>query len=209
MKLSKSIQRRLAIQTEHREDAMAVISKAEWVYTLAQRGWPDKFNFDWGVCSWGSCQYSGALAVYNLYNEIRKDLNKQDTLEVLGVTFKFTKILSFEEAKKNWLEELNEIYSDDLEFWQEMLNEAAKASSFDEMFEASKNMSSDLWNTAPTIAENVFQDMQLIDVPAAIGIGAVMNVLAQSENNTTGLLCALLKDYGMIQHETSFANFDT
>jgi len=178
MKLSKSIQRRLAIQNEHKESKMAVTSKSEWVYTLAQRGWPDKFSFDWGVCSWGSCQYSGALAVYNLYNEIRKDLNKQDTLEVLGIKFSFTKILSFEEAKKSWLDELNEVYGDDLEYWQEMLDNAARASSFDEMFEASKNMASDLWTTAPTIAESVFQNMQLVDVPAAIGIGPVMNVLA-------------------------------
>ena len=70
---------------------MKVNSKIQkkWKNALATLGWPKKFDCDINVNRWGSCQYATALGLYDLIQEMRKEMTLQEAFELLGVDIFF------------------------------------------------------------------------------------------------------------------------
>ena len=185
----------------------------KWEKELKKRGWPSNFQFDFDVNRWGSCQYSSALATYDLYFEMRKELSRQETLDLLGVKFKFDEENSFADIQQRFIDKIDDRYSHRVyteeEEKKDKVKDARRCNNFSDIFYMARSSSWDLWGAAPFVAKLAFENYKLKNVPKSAGTGPVCNVIAQSVNLEVGLLCALLKDYGLIKDEKSFADFDT
>lgn len=205
-------------------------TKKEWAEELEEMGWPDDFGGDLGLNDWGSCQYDDASKIYQLYFAIRKDLSEKDTLDLLGIKFSFDDIKPIKKSvslfARYMRDEQKESAASDLDYCrsekekletikyskedeEELEASLAKVKSFDGMFACLKNEAWDLWAAAPFIFEYAFKSPILKGVPKAGGHGPRLNVLSQNENFEVGIMCALLKDKGLVKDETSFAGFDT
>jgi len=176
-----------------------------------------------GVNDWGSCQYAGALAFYRTYFEMRKSLSVNETLEVLDIGIEFDSILSFQEIKeerlsfyKNLLKDQEndkDMNTDANKYYQERTKEIIEGLKdihcADQLMLLYKKSSEDLWGAASELFEASFKNSKLTGIQKSPGFGPIGNVSAQSVNYQTGLQCALLKEYGIIFQEVSFAGFDT
>jgi hypothetical protein len=203
-------------------------------------------GFEFEVNKWGSCQYSGALAMFKAYFKLREtyarhsvapyeenerinisEKLKKSILEYLeeeyDIKISFSGIRTDEEAfdmyfkilanKLNWnfnLYDYKETEKLD-ERWKKTIWGIRRAQSGDDLFFVGRNASSDLWNTAPHIAQSYFVGLEMENVNRTTGleIGPVGNISVQSTNVGTGLCCALLMDYGIVKNEKSFKGFDT
>jgi len=191
------------------------MNKDEWKIKLEKEyGWPNDFKFNFDVNEWGSCQYSSALAIFELFFEIRKDLDQQETLEILGCNYNFNYLRKFFEIQLKFLSDMmidysNPPYNKTLEELNNMKLQIEHFYSIDDMFVFLKNKSWDLWGSAPYIAETIYDGFELVGVIDSPGIGPSGNVIVQSENFRTGIICAILFDNDLIKSFYSFANFDT
>jgi len=182
-----------------------VQTKDEWILALKAIGWPDEPMFPFTVNRWGSCQYSTALSIYDLYFRIRENLSQEETLEVLGLEFSHNGVRDFDEAHQMLIDYTTDRYS---KRDGHHLTDARRVNTFDEMFFIMKNWASDLWNSAPRVANFAFKDLK-INAPSSPGKGPVGNIEVQSTNFTTGICCALLMDNNIVLNEKSFSGFDT
>jgi hypothetical protein len=96
-----------------------------------------KGNYSFDVNEWGSCQYSGALAMYKAYFELRKEYSKEKILEYLkyeyGYEIKFSGIRDDDNAKdmffkilankNHWNLNLYEYQNDSVDFEKDILEE--------------------------------------------------------------------------------------
>jgi hypothetical protein len=185
----------------------------KWKKELKKRGWPSNFKFNFDVNRWGSCQYSSALATYDLYFKMRETLSMKDTLDLLGVKFAFDRKNTFTNIRQSFVDEIEKNYADYDWYTEEEVKErveaAKRAKNFDDMFETVANNSWDLWSAAPFVAGYAFENYTLEGAPESPGTGPILNVAVQSVNLKIGLLCALLKDYKQVKEEKSFVGFDT
>ena len=190
-----------------------------------------KGNYNFNVNEWGSCQYSGALAMYKSYFELKKEYSKEKILEYLkyefGYEISMSGIRNDEEAidkffdillkQKKWnLSNIDDYdnYESLNEYDKELVYTIRRAVSADDLFFIGRNSAFDLWKTAPLVAESYFIDLVIKNVPNSenpIGIekGPVCNICAQADNILTGICCALLVDYGIVKNLNSFKRFDT
>lgn len=187
-------------------------------------------NYTFDVNEWGSCQYSGALAMYRAYFELRKKYSKELTLQYLkyefGYEISFNSIRDDENAidmffkiyanKRDWnfnLYDYDKIEKLD-EYDINLIKTIRRAKSADDLFFVERNAASDLWNTAPKIAQSYFvgfkiENVPTCETPTGLERGPEGNICAQADNVLTGLCCALLVDYEIIKNTNSFKGFDT
>lgn len=192
-----------------------------------------KGDYNFEVNNWGSCQYSGALAMYKAYFELREQHDPKALLKYLK--YKFNYEISFKGIRKDeeaidmyfkieakrwkWNFDINDIYEnpefEKIKDWQKrMIRNIRRAESADDLFFIGRASASDLWHTAPRVAESYFVGFKAKNLPTCekpIGIerGPVGNVCAQSRNVLTGICCALLVDYNIVKNLNSFKGFDT
>ena len=187
--------------------------KEEWKIKLQECGWPDELDVPLEVNRWGSCQYNGALKVYDLYFKMRNDLSRDDTWELLGIKVTIDGINPISEIKNAFVTTVIQKYHKYKHYKngekQRIAMNARRVVSYDDMFYFQRSMAQDLWYAAPRAAIYAFKNFELSDVPAAPGIGPVGNVAVQNKNYRVGLCCALLTDYKIVLNELSFAGFDT
>lgn len=180
------------------------------------------FSFD--VNPWGSCQYSGALSMFNAYFKKRESgLSKKAILAFLeaevGISIFFDDIRSFDDAQAKVEQKLKERYgvSDSAlheipdEYARRAISLVSRSRTADDLFMARRSVASDLWNTAPLIADAFFKNLEIKIPVEKTGLeeGPVCNVKAQSINPLVGLCCALLVDHGIVKNQESFSGFDT
>ena len=183
-----------------------------WRKKIKKEGLPSGSDIN----DWGSCQYHTAKLIYDLYFEIRKDLSKEETLEVLDIKYNITKIHQFKDIKHtliyNNIYKLNILNNQNdyigLEYESEYLKGLSSAETVDDWFNVLKKNAYDLW-TAAGIAESHLFEIDNKDIPESVGFGPIWNQIVQKQNYTTGLICALLVDYELVKDPTSFADFDT
>jgi hypothetical protein len=98
-------------------------------------------------------------------------------------------------------------YADDLADWNEGKDKITDVS---ECMEWLKDQSWDLWGAAPWIAELCFDKLELLKVDKAPGVGPILNVFAQGENNDTGFYCWLMYKHGFIDSpDVVYDGYDT
>lgn len=211
-------------------------------------------NFIFEVNDWGSCQYSGALAMFKSYFELRKKYTRhygpyansnerhklaekqENQISVLdhlrneyGYDVRFTGIRDDENAadmyfkilaERNhwnfnlWDEQDHPQYIELPDFQKQTIKTIRRAQSADDLFFVGRFAASDLWHTAPRVAESYFVGFEAKGFPSCkkpLGIeqGPIGNICAQSDNVLTGLCCALLVDYDIVKNINSFKGFDT
>jgi len=192
-------------------------------------------DFEFGVNSWGSCQYSSALSMYTAYFELRKEYTKDQILDFFRIEYGYE--ISFsgiredddaiekffdiyrEQRGKDWDFGFHEWYNTENwkkvdDYGQRFIRNLHRAKSADDLFFVNRNAASNLWNTAPRVAKAYFIDFKaenLPDVKNQTGMerGPIGNLSAQSLNVLTGLCCALLVDYEIVKNTNSFKGFDT
>lgn len=184
------------------------MSIQHWKNHIKAEGIP----FDFDVNEWGSSQYSNCLAIFKLYNKLRNGFSVEETLEILGITFKYSKLRFWEDAINeiciSQLDNVNESKNDESFTTEvELLYNLTICVNADLLFNIYKNVAYDLWSAADLIF-NFFFDNNEITVPNAPGIGPELNQEVQSQGFKTGIQCALLMEYGVVKDEHSFANFD-
>jgi hypothetical protein len=169
---------------------------------------PNIIGFD--VNSWGSCQYTGALDLYNVLNKLEEKFGFDEAVNKIGIVFKYDKIRSFDDIKKDFVEDITEYYvgRGTEEKRHQRVTVARRANNVDELFYACRNYAWDLWKAAPFIANLAFDNL-IYGIERAPGRGPVGNVEVQGMNYETGFCCWLLKTKGIIQNEDSFKRFDT
>jgi hypothetical protein len=196
-----------------------------WINRLKNLGYPDNYKFNFHVNSWGSCQYSSAQSIYDLYFKIREDLSVHDTLTILGIQIQYDGINSdsefhstnfFSEFVKTYYEDRNKKYfeknkkmiwsKEDIERYIKL---ARRCQSWDDVFYTFRQMAWDLWTAAPMACQLAFENFKIQKAPKSPGFGPCGNVQVQSTNFVTGICCALLKDSNLVKNEKSFSGFDT
>ena len=190
-------------------------------------------DYSFNVNEWGSCQYSGALAMYKAYFKLREKFDRDHVLEYLkyeyGYDISFSGIHDDKQAidmffklyaiSRRWNFDLNNYYEnseyDKLNNYdKKLIGTIRRAQSADDLFFIGRYACSDLWNTAPRVAESYFISFEAKNLPDCENItglerGPVGNICAQSVNILTGICCALLVDYEIIKNINSFKSFDT
>jgi len=184
-----------------------------WKEKIQKDGLPSGGNIN----KWGSCQYHTAKMLYDLYFKVRKDLSKKETLEVLGIRYNILKINQFKDIKTSLIHDhidqlriLNK-QSDyiGLEYEANYIKKLASAETADEWISALRKSSKDLWTAVNIVEEYLVETDNNEHIPEAVGFGPVWNRVVQKQNYTTGLVCALLVDYGLVNDPACFADFDT
>lgn len=153
---------------------------------------------EWGVCTWGSCQYATALAMFRALARLRRA--GLDPTEVVG----WGKTADLTKDAIPIAEALAKIAAG-------LTAEIRECSTLDRAFGLMRERSWDLWTAASHTAQLVFKtDFAHIEgnVDASPGIGKSLNILAQSDNYTTALRCFLLQEVGYVADpDTAFADF--
>jgi hypothetical protein len=172
-------------------------------------------NYKFAVNRWGSCQYSDALALFDGYNNLRKNHAKEIVLEYfnreLGIQISFSGIRDFDAALALIQKEAVDFFLDswdgvsELDEYNQSLRDDAKelgrATSVSEIFSIRKESCADLWSMASIVANAFFIDLEIDNKSMRDEM-----LWFQME---TGLYCALLMDYGIVLSEDDFKNFDT
>jgi hypothetical protein len=178
-------------------------------------------QFDW-TAHWGSCQYFGAEATFNVLMELYKKVrrNRKRFLRKLAgfaqvVTVPVSKEEAVEKIKVNLLEYLDEMKGpedsdQDLQWLDERRAEANSVTTVVGGLNVLRDMSWDLWGAAPYIAS--LCGITVRNAVDTSGQGPIYNIMAQNENGKTGLCCALLVIFGFVPMEeaaNTFGGFDT
>ena len=180
------------------------MNKEQWAQRLKQKSIEEIGGQGFDVNDWGSCQYSGALAMYNTFQKIRKDLSYDDTLLVLGLKVTFEDKRDIDTIQAMILEKFS--YND---FANDFTDEIPKTKNVDDFFDMFNDCGWDLWSTASFMAPICFGDLVIEGVPEASGYGPIGNQLVQSHNYNTGLICVLLVEHEMVEDTDCFSGFDT
>lgn len=178
-------------------------------------------GYKFEVNDWGSFQYAGALAVYNLLllrlEQFDNDVNK--ALEIFGVSveplpngspsFRESTLETIKGKMENF-RDCEEIYKDLLALHLEFSNDES-IDILDKCFQVARNCSYDLWATVATFGWLPVKIVQKIQVNLQMENGLPrINQVIQDENLLTGIKCALMVHYGYIQNtDEAFADFDT
>jgi len=158
-------------------------------------------NDDFSINDWGSAQYCGAKAFFDLLDKYRKDSSLDDLLAEFGIVVGYDHKLPFEQVKM-------EIRTS-FDFDDPTIQDIRNAETIEDIFEALKDASWDLWSAASFVAQHCFLNLTVTGVPTAHSVGPVGNQMVQSENYLTGLYCALLVEFEYVTDSSCFANFDT
>jgi len=193
------------------------MTKDEWKKELESKTIEDLGEQDFDVNDWGSCQYSGALAFFNTWQKMAKDLQIGEIASLLNIELKFSKIKQLHEVRLNMINDIVEqirvcIPRQDVEsikYHTDTLGMLCEAGNTEELFHAFRKSAWDLWTVAPYVAKHFIEGLEISGVPGAPGIGPEWNHVAQSQNYQTGLYCALLVQYGFVKDSNCFADFDT
>ncbi len=176
--------------------------------TLEEKYGPIPFE----VGDWGSCQYSSAKWLYDLYFELREKSSFEEALKELNIKVSFSGRADFDEIKHDFVADFDEEWRDLDKDWQEDVKEdfeqMRKATKVEDFFIFLRDYCYDLWGAAPLIASYAFQDLD-ITVEDSPGYGPVFNVMAQNENFDVAVCCILLKEFGYIEDEDCFSGFAT
>lgn len=189
-------------------------------------------NYSFDVNEWGSCQYAGALAMYNAYFYLRTKYDREAVLEYLKYEFGYE--ISFSAVIYDDKEAVQRYFLDYVKFrklnisnmhdydnlekldkhHKKAIKSMSRAYSADDLFFVGRNAASDLWHTAPRVCKSYFMDFTTKNLPncenqTGLEKGPVGNLCAQSDNVLTGLCCALLVDYDIVKNTKSFSGFDT
>lgn len=183
-----------------------------WKEKIQKEGLPSDANIN----EWGSYQYHSTKLIYDLYFEIRKDLNKEETLQVLDIRYNIVEIHEFADVKHSIIYDniykLNILNNQNdhtgIEYVSKYLKELASTETVDDWFVVLRKCSKDLW-TAANIVESYLFEIDNKDIPDSIGFGPIWNQIIQKQNYQTGIICALLVDYGLVKDKSSFVGFDT
>lgn len=191
--------------------------------TALHKALKEEGGYKFAVNKWGSCQYSGALAVYNLVTmrleKYGNDVNK--ALEIFGVStiptpqsnpdydFRESILRVIKEQAENFID-CEDIYRELLELYVEYKNNQSM-NTLDRCFQVARNCSYDLWAAVDTFIWIPVQVLQHTPINLQLEQGLpVLNQVLQEENLRTGICCALMVHYGYIQNpDGAFANFDT
>ena len=191
--------------------------------TALHKALKEEGGYKFAVNKWGSCQYSGALAVYNLVTmrleKYGNDVNK--ALEIFGVStiptpqsnpdydFRESILRVIKEQAENFID-CEDIYRELLELYVEYKNNQSM-NTLDRCFQVARNCSYDLWAAVDTFIWIPVQVLQHTPINLQLEQGLpVLNQVLQEENLRTGICCALMVHYGYIQNpDEAFANFDT
>jgi len=193
------------------------MTKEEWQEKLKKESIEQISGQGFGVNDWGSCQYSGALAFFEVYQSMRKDLDRKDLFELLGVEVTFNHYEQFQDAQLNLIKEMIENMSLNVDrrevksigYNSETIKLLTEALNAEDLFDVYRKSAWDLWSTAPHITNHLIKGLNVEGVKDAPGIGPELNQSFQSENYRTGLYCALLVDCGLITNNRCFEDFDT
>lgn len=175
----------------------------------------------WGVCAWGSCQYSTALAMFRALIFLKR--KGYDPTAVLGwgpaallAADSIPVAAASARISAGLVEVITERAKEDgTEPDPEELAKAAalrELPSLDDAFDLMRDLSWDLWSAVSHTAHMTFATEfaeVATRVAASPGIGPCADILAQSENYTTALRCYLLVAGGFITNPISFAGFST
>ncbi len=179
--------------------------------TLEEKYGPIPFE----VNDWGSCQYSSAKWLYDLYFKLREESSFEEVLESLNIRVSSISVnsrLDFDAIKHDFVDYFDEEWDDLAPDWQEDVaddyREMKKATKVEDLFEFLRNMAWDLWGAAPRIASCAFPGLD-IKVEESPGYGPVFNILTQSENFEVAVCCILLKEFGYVENEDCFSGFCT
>jgi len=181
------------------------MDKAEWLQQVAQKSIAEIGEQRFDVNDWGSCQYSDALAMFNVFRKIRENLSYEDTLDVLGISVYFENKRDIDTIQAMILEN----FDDGGEEFRIYAAEIPKTKNVDDIFKLFKNCSWDLWEATRFLSSLCFGGLVLTNVPDAPGYGPSGNKSIQSGNYSTGFLCALLVEHGFVDDSNCFGGFDT
>ena len=189
--------------------------------TALHKALKEEGGYKFAVNDWGSCQYSGALAVYNLLllrlEQFDNDVNK--ALEIFGVyvepltrdtpDFHKSTLGTIREELENF-PDCEEIYKNLLALHLEFKNDES-IDILDKCFQVARNCSYDLWSAVETFRWLPVKIVQKTQVNLQMENGLpLINQVIQDENLLTGIKCALMVHYGYIQNpDEAFADFDT
>ena len=185
-------------------DIKMMTNEEDWKQELERIGWPLEPKLPFSVNEWGSCQYSTANSIYRIFFMMRQNLSREDTMKTLGVVFSHEGIRKFEDAKEEFKAYAVNRYKDVGHY----IIDSRRVQNYDDMFFVFRNWASDLWKASPTILMYAFKNV-ILKAPVSPGKGSPCNCCAQADNFTVGLSCAILKEYGLVKNESSFAGFDT
>lgn len=199
---------------------------------LLVKGWPNGCQ----VNRWGSCQYFNAVQSYDLYFQINNKLldvgykpqeARELTLDILNLKVLPSNYPNCRDLSQN-IRHFNDIYSsilsgilDDViesyndgdlntfKYKAKWLYKISKANNIDEIFNAFRISSFDLWKCVPIVTNECFVGFDLQNIPSAPGYGPIGNQEVQSVNYYIGICCALLVDYGLVKNDHCFWGFDT
>ena len=192
---------------------MKVNSKIQkkWKNALATLGWPKKFDCDINVNRWGSYQYATALGLYDLIQEMRKEMTLQEAFELLGVDIFFHTIFDMKAVLQRFRTFTNAQY-DNSNYSDAERAKICKTlkgiKDVEEMFIFCRENAWDLWAAAPHIIDCILDGFKITS-PRSPGKGPIGNVIAQSQNYTVGIICAWLVDKRYVSNDTPFMDFDT
>jgi hypothetical protein len=167
---------------------------------------------EFGVCRWGSCQYSSACAFFDSLTILNKYLDTNKVFEILelevdpGEPNPKDKIFSLivEEYKQRNDDSCNDNDDDDDDDYKKIIS----CKSVDESFVSFKTAAT-LWTTMRIIFDAVYPNAS-ITTKQSPGIGPILNQMVQSDNYRIGLMGWLLVKNGWVTNpDISFKGFDT
>lgn len=184
-----------------------ILKKSDWLKLISSSK-PEEiveispYQNNWGI------SYFEAEAYFYLYLKIRDSLEKKSTLEVLGIDFNFSRVKTLEEMLK-LTEEFYLTNIDSHETWKEEYEKFKnkRFNNFESLILFFKSQSWDLWTVTNFFEDLFFEDLKISNVPKAEGHGPDWNKIQQGNNYRTGLICAMLVDYGIIRDITIFNDF--
>ena len=176
------------------------------------RDHPEQIVF--GDLVWGSCQYDTAADTY--YNLLR---NAPESLRDVAYVGRVRPIEHIISRAQNYVQEwkqdlLFEYEGHDQEEWasnwvRRTEKEVNNLSTIEDCFALLRNKACDLWHAAPRVCDWVFTHCKLNEIADRTdGVGPVMNMISQGENDRTGTYCALLTFHAGVD-ESAFMGFDT
>ena len=188
----------------------------EWSAFLKDvNNWPNSFELN----DWGRCQYNNAQLIYELYFKIKEDLQKEFgdrdlTIKVYLMSLfniDYESAISVNEFQvikrklaKSYENDLNSINFERIGEIKDLTRNIHKAGRVEELFEIYRQRGYDLWVTAMTIVNHCFEGIDFNQVPIA---PVTEEPESQKYNYMLGLICASLKDYGLVIDETCFEDF--
>ena len=146
---------------------------------------------------WGSSQYQEAAQMYVLLYYLREQftdrsgsISDADMFEDMHFRLNLGEVYSFARIMHNL-----QPYG------------ITGGNNLDEVVRQFKHRNFTLWETIRIIFECAFSNADIQGVQLSEGNGPLLNRIAQSENNLTGVKCFILRIRGLILYADTFSNF--